>query len=81
MQTQERTLLGLWLQVFNLLQITPQGCGGMLNQLLLSGSESCDFQFAVFEIPPADYGSVRKDGRTDNSGEVEDAWYPGSSSF
>lgn len=59
------------LQVFNLFQITPQGCGGVGNQLLISGREQCDLQPAVFEISPADYGSIHKNSRVDDSGEVE----------
>ena len=56
----------------NSFQITPQDCGGVGNQLLISGREKRDLQFAVFEIPPADHGSVHKNSRTDDSGEVED---------
>ena len=40
---------------------------------MICGREQRNFQFAVFEIPPADNGSVYKDGRMDDSGEVEDA--------
>lgn len=56
----------------NSFQITPQDCGGVGDQLLISGREQRNFQFAVIEIPPADYGALHKDGRTDDSGEVED---------
>ena len=39
---------------------------------MISGREQGDFQLAVFEVPPADHGSVHKDSGTDDSGEVED---------
>mgnify|MGYP002518633653 CR=1 FL=1 len=56
----------------NSFQITPQDCGGVGDQLLISGREQGDLQLAVFEIPPADYGAVYEDGRPDDSSEVED---------
>ena len=56
----------------NSFQITPQDCGGVGDQLLIRGREQRNFQLAVFEIPPADYGSVYEDSRTDDSGEIED---------
>ena len=56
----------------NSFQIIPQPDGSIRDQLLISGREQGDLQFAVFEIPPADYGAVYKDSRTDDSGEVED---------
>ena len=56
----------------NSFYITPQDCGGVGDQLLISGREQRNLQLAVFEIPPADRGSVHKNGRTDDSGEVED---------
>ena len=46
------------LQVFNLFQIIPKPAGCIGDQLLISGREQYDLQLAVFEIPPADYGSV-----------------------
>ena len=52
-------------------QITPQPGGSIGDQLFIGGREQRNFQLAVFEIPPADHGSVHKDGGTDNSGEVE----------
>ena len=39
---------------------------------MISGREQRNFQLAVFEIPSADNGSVHKDSRTDDSGEIED---------
>ena len=56
----------------NSFQITPQDCDGVGDQLLISGREQRNLQLAVFEIPPADHGSVHKNSRTDDSGEVED---------
>ena len=56
----------------NSFQITPQDCGGVGDQLLIRGREQRNFQFAFFEIPPANNGSVHKDSGTDDSGEVED---------
>ena len=56
----------------NSFQITPQDCGGVGDQLLISGREQRNLQLAVFEIPPANNGSVHKDSGTDDSGEVED---------
>ena len=56
----------------NSFQITPQDCGGVGDQLLISGREQRNLQLAVFEIPPADNGSVYKDGGTDDPGKVED---------
>ena len=56
----------------NSFQITPQDCGGVGDQLLISGREQRNFQFAVIEIPPADNGSVHKDGGMNDSCEVED---------
>ena len=56
----------------NSFQITPQDCGGVGDQLLISGREQRNLQLAVFEIPPADNGSVHKDGGTNDSCEVED---------
>ena len=43
----------------------------MLNQLLVYGKEQGDLQLAVFEVPPADYGSINKNSGTDDPGEVE----------
>ena len=56
----------------NSFQITPQDCGGVGDQLLISGREQRDLQLAVFEIPPADDASIHKDSGADDSGEVED---------
>ena len=56
----------------NSFQITQQDCGGVGDQLLISGREQRDHQLAVFEVPPADYDSVYKDSGTDDPGEVED---------
>lgn len=56
----------------NSFQIIPQPSGSIKDQLLISGREQGDFQLAVFEIPPADYGSVHNNSGTDDSGEVED---------
>ena len=39
---------------------------------MISGREQRNLQLAVFEIPPANNGSVHKDSGTDDSGEVED---------
>ena len=44
----------------------------MFNQVLISGREQRDLQLAVFEVPPADYGSINKNSGTDDPGEVED---------
>ena len=55
-----------------MLQITPQGCGSIENQLLISGREQRNLQLAIFEIPPADNGFVHKYSGTDDSGEVVD---------
>ena len=43
----------------NSFQIIPQPGGSIGDLLLIRGREQRNFQFAVFEIPPADYGSVR----------------------
>ena len=59
----------------NSFKITPQDCGGVGDQLLISGREQRNLQLAVFEIPPADYGSVHKNSGADDSGEVEDVAY------
>ena len=56
----------------NSFQIIPQLVGCIGDQLLISGREQGDFQLGVFEVPPADDGSVHKNSRTDDSGEVED---------
>ena len=55
----------------NSFQIILQPDGSIRDQLLISGREQGDLQFAVFEIPPADNGSVHKDGGTNDSCEVE----------
>ena len=60
------------LQVFDLLQVTPQPGGSIENQLLIGGREQGDLQLAVLEIPPANYGSVHENSGTDDSGEIED---------
>ena len=70
-QTRERSRV-CCLQVFDLLQIMPQPGGGLGDKFVISRGEQGDFQFAVFEIPPANDGSVYKNRRTDDSGEVED---------
>ena len=56
----------------NSFQITPQDCGGVGDQLLISGREQRNLQLAVFEIPPTNYGSVHKYSGTNDSCEVED---------
>ena len=56
----------------NSFQIIPQPDGSIRDQLLISGREQGDLQLAVFEIPPADNGSVHKDSGANDSGEVED---------
>ena len=56
----------------NTFQLIPQPDGSIRDQHLISGREQGDLQFAVFEIPPADNGSVHKDGGTNDSCEVED---------
>ena len=56
----------------NSFQIILQPSGSIKDQLMISGRKQCDFQFAIFEIPPTDDGSVHKNSRTDDSGEVED---------
>ena len=60
------------LQAFNLLQIAPQLGGCIGDQPLISGREKRYLQLAVFETPPADYGSINKNSGTDDPGEVED---------
>ena len=39
---------------------------------MIRGREQGDFQPAVFEIPPADDGTVHKNSWTDDPGEIED---------
>ena len=71
-QFTDRLRVTLFIQYLDPFQIMPQRGGGMCNQLLINGREQRNLQPAVFEIPPADNGSVYKDGRMDDSSEVED---------
>ena len=52
-------------------QIVPNFAGSLRNQRPVSRGEQRNLQLPVLEIPPTDHGSVHKNGRTDDSGKVE----------